>query len=78
VTEWYLPFLDASTNTLTLNPWGTWLDQGGAITAFPYGYVTWTAFLPAILLCKALSLPLILGYGLTLMGADLTRFHEQI
>lgn len=70
VTEWYLPFLDTSTNTLTLNPWGTWLDQGGAITAFPYGYVMWAAFLPAILLCKALSLPLILGYGLTLIGAD--------
>ena len=70
VTEWYLPFLDTSTNTLTLNPWGTWLDQGGAITAFPYGYIMWTAFLPAILLCKAFSLPLILGYGLTLIGAD--------
>lgn len=70
VTEWYLPFLDTSTNTLTLNPWRTWLDQDGAITAFPYGYVMWVAFLPAILLCKALSLPLILGYGLTLIGAD--------
>ncbi|MDF0733635.1 hypothetical protein P0Y43_23390 [Pseudomonas entomophila] len=70
VTEWYLPFLDTSTNTLTLNPWGAWLDQGGAITAFPYGSVMWVAFLPAILLCKALSLPLILGYGLTLIGAD--------
>ncbi|CAH0263470.1 MULTISPECIES: hypothetical protein [Pseudomonas] len=71
VTEWYLPFLDTSTNILTLNPWGTWLDQGGAINAFPYGYVMWGAFLPAMLLCKALSLPLILGYGLTLIGADI-------
>jgi uridine kinase len=70
VTEWYLPFLDISTNTLTLNPWGTWLDQGGVINAFPYGYVMWAAFLPAILLCKTFSLPLILGYGLTLIGAD--------
>lgn len=70
VTEWYLPFLDASTSTLTLNPWATWLEQGGAITAFPYGYVMWAAFLPMILLCKAFSLPLLLGYGLTLVGAD--------
>ncbi|MCK8664748.1 hypothetical protein M1M11_07605 [Pseudomonas azerbaijanoccidens] len=71
VTEWYLPFLDTSTNTPTLNPWGTWLDQGGAITAFPYGYVMWLAFLPAILVCKALALPLMFGYGTTLIGADI-------
>ncbi|VVO63087.1 hypothetical protein [Pseudomonas fluorescens] len=71
LTEWYLPFLDTSTNTLTLNPWGTWLDQGGAITAFPYGYVMWLAFLPAILVCKALALPLMFGYGTTLIGADI-------
>lgn len=70
VTEWYLPFLDTSTSTLTLNPWATWLGQGGSIGAFPYGYVMWAAFLPLILLCKALSLPTILGYGLTLIGAD--------
>ncbi|WP_248744756.1 MULTISPECIES: hypothetical protein [unclassified Pseudomonas] len=70
VTEWYLPFLDSSTSTLTLDPWSTWLNQGGIITAFPYGYVMWVAFLPAILLCKTLSLPLILGYGLTLLCAD--------
>lgn len=70
VTEWYLPFLESSTSALTLDPWGAWLDQGGAIAAFPYGYVMWAAFLPLILLCKALSLPLILGYGLTLLGVD--------
>lgn len=70
VTDWYLPFLDKSTRTLTLDPWGTWLNQGGFITAFPYGYVMWGTFLPLILLCKVLSLPLILGYDLTLIGAD--------
>lgn len=70
VTEWYLPFLDTSISHLTLNPWATWLDQGGAITAFPYGYIMWVAFLPLILLCKAFSLPLIIGYGLTLISAD--------
>lgn len=71
VTEWYLPFLEASTTVLTLDPWGAWLDQGGAISAFPYGYVMWVAFAPLILLCKVLSIPLMLGYGLTLIGADL-------
>lgn len=66
-----MPFLDTSTTTLTLSPWATWLEQGGAIAAFPYGYIMWFVFLPLILLCKVLSLPLILGYGLTLIGADL-------
>ena len=70
VTDWYLPFLDSTTHSLTLDPWGTWLEQGGSITAFPYGYVMWAAFLPLILLCKAFSLPLILGYASTLIIAD--------
>lgn len=71
VTQWYLPFLDVTTTTLTFNPWATWLEHGGSITAFPYGYVMWVAFLPLICVCKALSLPLIIGYGLTLIAADL-------
>lgn len=70
VTEWYLPFLNSSTHSMTLDPWTTWLDQGGSITAFPYGYIMWAAFLPFTLICKVLSLPLTLGYGLTLISAD--------
>ena len=33
--EWYVPFLNASIAHLSLDPWGTWLAQGGAPAAFP-------------------------------------------
>ncbi|WP_218239544.1 hypothetical protein [Pseudomonas sp. Choline-02u-1] len=71
MTNWYVPFLDTSVSTLTIDPWATWLEQGGDIAAFPYGYVMWTAFTPLIALCKLLSIPLSVGYGLTLFGTDL-------
>ncbi|MDN0118622.1 uridine kinase [Yersinia frederiksenii] len=70
VIEWYVPFLDISTTTLSLDPWSTWLAAGGNPIAFPYGYVMWLTFLPLTLLCKLLSLPLIYGYGLTLIIVD--------
>ncbi|WP_261373137.1 uridine kinase [Yersinia bercovieri] len=70
VVEWYVPFLNISTTTFSLDPWTTWLAQGGNPVAFPYGYVMWLVFLPLTLLCNLLSLPLIYGYGLTLVLAD--------
>ena len=70
VTEWYVPFLDASTTSFNLDPWAVWLDQGGTPAAFPYGYVMWLFFLPLTLLCKVLGLPLIYGYSSTLIAAD--------
>lgn len=70
-THWYAPFLDITTRQFTLDPWGTWLSQGGSPTAFPYGYVMWLAFLPLTLLCKLLDVPVLFGYGFTLVGADL-------
>lgn len=73
-TEWYLPFLDVSTSRFTLNPWEVWTSSGGSPVAFPYGYVMWLVFLPLTLLCKLIGAPLILGYGLTILGADLALF----
>jgi uridine kinase len=70
VTEWYVPFLDATTTSFNLDPWAVWLDQGGTPAAFPYGYVMWLFFLPLTLLCKVLGLKLIYGYGATLIAAD--------
>jgi uridine kinase len=70
VVEWYVPFLDASTVTFNVNPWSTWLNQGGSSEAFPYGYVMWLVFLPLTLLFKAVGLPIILGYGTTLIATD--------
>lgn len=70
VTEWYVPFLDISISTFTFDPWSTWLMQGGSTAAFPYGYVMWGVFLPLTLLFKTLALPLIYGYGVTIIAAD--------
>jgi len=72
VTEWYMPFMQASSSFFNLNPWEIWLNQNGSVAAFPYGYVMWAAFLPLTFLCKLFSIPLIYGYGFTLAVADFT------
>lgn len=72
VSDWYVPFLDASTSRLTLDPWAVWLDGGGDPAAFPYGYAMWAAFLPLTWLMKLAGLPLLYGYGFTILAADLT------
>jgi uridine kinase len=69
--HWYVPFMDVSTSSWTADPWGTFLSRGGDPAAFPYGYAMWLAFLPITLLAKAVGLPLYVGYGLTVLGADL-------
>jgi uridine kinase len=70
VTDWYVPFLDVSTSTLTIDPWSTWIASGGSPMAFPYGYVMWLAFLPLTILAKLSGLPLLYAYYLTLLAAD--------
>lgn len=74
VGQWYVPFLDSSITTWSLDPWQGWLDQGGSAIAFPYGYAMWLFLLPFSLLCKALSIPLAYGYGLSLVVADFGLF----
>lgn len=71
VAEWYGPFLDASINHLSLDPWSTWQTSGGSPAAFPYGYAMWLLFLPFVLLAKLLSLPATLAYALTLLSCDI-------
>jgi uridine kinase len=70
IRQWYVPFLDNSIAIFSLDPWETWLDQGGTAIAFPYGYAMWLFLLPFSLLCKLLSIPLAYGYGLSLIAAD--------
>ena len=70
VGQWYVPFLDNSIAIFTLDPWQAWLSQGGVAIAFPYGYAMWLFLLPLSLLCKAISIPLAYGYGLSLLAAD--------
>ncbi len=70
--EWYAPFLELSTAQFKLDPWQTYLSQGGQSNAFPYGYVMWIALLPLTLLCKFIGVPVVFAYGATLLAADLT------
>lgn len=71
VTEWYAPFLNASTAYFNLDPWAVWLNQGGTPAAFPYGFVMWLIFVPFTLLCKLFGFPLPYGYGSTLLAVDI-------
>ncbi len=68
--QWYAPFLDVTTSQFSLDPWGTFLDQGGVPVAFPYGYMMWLIFLPLTLLVKLLGVSVLYGYGLTLLAVD--------
>jgi uridine kinase len=67
----YVPFMDLTTRSLVLDPWEAFLASGGSIVAFPYGYVMWGLFLPITVLFKVVGLPMYIGYGLTLIAADL-------
>jgi uridine kinase len=73
--EWYVPFLNVSTEHFALDPWGVWLNHAGSSVAFPYGYAMWLTFVPLILLCKLFALPLAYGYGSTLLVADFALLH---
>ena len=70
VSVWYVPFLNASISSLTLDPWSGWIAAGGTPVAFPYGYAMWVAFLPLTLAAKLIGAPMQYGYGLTLLAAD--------
>ena len=70
VSDWYVPFLDASTVYFTLDPWSVWLNGDGTPVAFPYGYAMWLAFLPLTIAAKLVGFPLLYGYAFTLLAAD--------
>jgi uridine kinase len=56
--------------SLTLDPWQSWINNGGTPIAFPYGYAMWLYFMPIALLCNFINLPLLYGYGASLLIAD--------
>lgn len=70
VSEWYVPFLDTSISSLTLDPWSGWMSGGGTLVAFPYGYAMWLIFLPITFAAKLIGAPLQYGYEVTLLAAD--------
>ncbi|UFS69734.1 hypothetical protein LPW11_17790 [Geomonas sp. RF6] len=70
VTDWFVPFLDATTERFTLDPWSLWMHGGGTGLAFPYGYAMWFLFLPLTVAAKVLGIPLQYAYGFTLLAGD--------
>lgn len=70
VSEWYVPFLDTSISSLTLDPWSRWMAESGTPAAFPYGYAMWLSFLPILLSSKLIGIPLQYGYEMTLLAFD--------
>jgi len=70
ITQWYAPFLELTTSTLSMDPWAAWLTNGGPSVAFPYGYAMWGVFLPMTLVAKFIGLPLLYAHQLTILVAD--------
>ena len=70
VLEWFSPFLSASVNAFSLDPWSSWLQAGGATVAFPYGYAMWVVLFPLAAVFKWAQVPLPYAYGLTLLLVD--------
>ena len=71
MSEWYVPFLDASTSNYIFDPWTKWLADGGTNLAFPYGYAMWLIFLPFTYFAKFVGIPLEYAYNLTLLTVDM-------
>ncbi|MDD3287392.1 MAG: uridine kinase [Alphaproteobacteria bacterium] len=67
---WYVPFMESSVASFSIDPWRVFLASGGSSLAFPYGYVMWLALLPLSALCHFAGIAPYLGYGLTLLAAD--------
>jgi uridine kinase len=70
IIEWYVPFLDATTSNLTLDPWALWAESGGSLVAFPYGYAMWVIFLPITFFAKVVGFPILYAYYLTILLID--------
>ena len=65
----FIPFLD-DPNLNFLDPWTSWLDSDGRPDAFPYGYVMFLFFVPAILISRFLEIGLIhLDFGILLASS---------
>lgn len=74
MTDWYIPFLDAGKSN-PLNPWGVWLNNGGAEEAFPYGYVLLFAYMPLQLACDVLSIDGAIGYIATSLAIEIFTLY---
>lgn len=72
VVDWYLPFIEHS---LSHDPWASWIENEGDDEAFPYGFIMLTTFLPLVKLFYLIGLPTYVGYGTTLILADISLLY---
>jgi hypothetical protein len=63
--------MELSTSQASFDPWKLWVENGGSMNAFPYGYVSWLTLAPLSLLFNLTGLPIDFAYGLTLLIIDL-------
>lgn len=68
--KFYIPFLLNSVENFTFDPWKSWLNINGTLSAFPYGYVMWLYFAPFIKLANIFNLNLLLVYKTSLIFSD--------
>ena len=71
LTDLYVPFLSASLENFSFDPWSSWFLNGGNQNAFPYGFVMWIVFLPLIFLFDFIGISIETGYIGTLLLFDL-------
>lgn len=70
ISNWYAPFIANSVSSISFDPWTNWVNGGGALIAFPYGYAMWLAFLPLSILAYLVHIPIDYSYKLCLLAFD--------
>ena len=71
VDEWFKPFLENSTTHFSLDPWESWINSGGSINAFPYGYAMWLVFTPLVEIFDLIGIQANFSYMFTLLIVDI-------
>ena len=67
----YVPFMQATAERLSIDPWHVWTESGGDLHSFPYGTVMWIIFLPAFKFAAWFSVSGMTAYLLTLFVAEM-------
>ena len=70
--EWYIPFMQATANSFSLDPWNVWRELDGDMFAFPYGMGMWFFLLVPFWIDSQISLAGDLIYFFTLFCVDLS------
>lgn len=79
-SEWFIPFLQGTARSISLDPWTTHLLRAGDPMAFPYGPVMLLAYLPGVALGSLFDggayggLGASIGFGFTTLLFDLVLF----